>query len=187
MAVAMEKQTTEKTKCELCGGVFSLKKGSAILTQDGKIVICPECHDDTFRNGSRYNVDVMVVPISENSFKIAAKKGIYVCPSQYIRKTPKLIAFYRGGEVGAITHISKVVKVASRVPRSQMEFSLGTNNSGSWVNKDRFEVFSILVPVLLRFPIFRYKTGPVQNRMYRTFKQFLRARKLRDLYNVHGA
>jgi len=171
-----------KSKCEICGSIFDKTKGSIILIKDGEIGICPSCHDDVFKDGLRYNVDVMIVPVSEESFELAAENGIYIRPSRHIRSLPKFIAFYRCGETGAITHIAKVIDVTSRVSRQKVYAFAKVTTDSSWINEDRFEIFELASLRPLRFKLAKNGSGPIQNRIYKGFRQFAQAQKLRDLH-----
>lgn len=154
------------------------------IEENGEIAICPSCHDDVFQYGSRYDVDIMIVPVSEDSFKTATRKKRYVCPSRYIRKRPKFIAFYRGGDIGAITHVAKAVKIASKVPKLEVKAFWRSERliTPLWMDSDSFEVFNLKELMPLGYKITRNNAPPIQNRVYKTFKQFAKARKLEDLY-----
>jgi len=179
-----QRHGTEKLKCEICGATFARGKGSVISTEeDGEIGICPSCHDDVFQANGRYNIDIMVVPVSEDSFKTAIRKEKYIRPEKRIGKgRPKFVAFYRGGEIGAITHISRVTNVRMNVPISKATGILRTQNPSVWMDEDYYRIFDLLKPVALRHKITRNGAPPIQNRVYKTFKQFAKARKLRDLH-----
>jgi hypothetical protein len=179
----MYRKEIGKSKCEICGSVFDKSKGSVILIKDGEIGICPLCHDDVFKDGLRYNVDVMIVPVSEESLKLAAENGVYICPSRYIsRKLPKFIAFYRGAKIGAITNIAKVIDTASRVSRQKVCAFARVTTDSDWINEDRFEIFELGPLATLKFKLIKDHCAPVQSRFYRSFRQFAQARMLKDLY-----
>jgi len=97
---------------------------------DGEIGICSSCHDEVFQDGLRYVIDIMIAPVSEDSFEAVIHHKKYICPSRYIgrkpRKRPKFVAFYRGGDIGAITHIARVVNVTSNARRSNVVAFLKT-------------------------------------------------------------
>lgn len=150
--------------------------------KDGEIGICPSCHDDVFQGGLRYDIDIMTVPVSEDSLKTAIRKKKYICPSRYIRRRPKFIAFYRGGRIGAITHVARVVNITSNVPGSEITALLKAQEHSKWIDKNKFEIFDLRKLVLLKHKIARNDSPPVQNRIYKTFKQFAKARKLKDLH-----
>lgn len=179
----MQRHGTKSLKCEICGTDFT-NSGSVIYTEkDGEIGICPSCHDDVYQYGSRFDIDIMIVPVSEDSFKTATYKKKYICPSRYIRKRkPKFIAFYRGGDIGAITHVARVVGVTSNVPKSELISILRDQGHSVWMDENEFNVFDLSKPVSLKNKIAKNDSPPIQNRVYKTFRQFAKARKLRDLY-----
>lgn len=176
-----------KLKCEICGATFTRGNGSLILTEkNGEIGICPSCHDDVYQDGSRYDVDIMIVPVSEESFKIANLKKKYIAPSSHIRRRPKFVAFYRGSDIQAITHIARIIKVISQVSRSDVKVFLRNGKPLRWMDKKDFNIFEFLTPVKLRYKIVRNDSPPIQNRVYKTFEQFSKARKIKDLYRCGG-
>lgn len=171
-------------KCEICSATFTRRSGSVIYTEeDGEIAICPSCHDDVFQADGRYDIDIMIVPVSEDSFKTAIRKEKYICPEKYIRRRrPKFIAFYRGGEIGAITHIARVTNIRMNVSISKASAIFRTQSHSLWMDADSYRIFDLLKPVALRCKITRNGAPPIQKRVYKTFKKFAKARKLRDLH-----
>jgi hypothetical protein len=144
------------------------------------------CHEDVTQEGLRYTADIMIVPVSQDSFRKAMSQNIYVIPSRYKgRRRPKFIAFYRGGSIGAITHIARVIKVISRVPQekisSLLESELHTLPIFATCDNE-FELFSISRVFQLRHRIVRGEASPIQNRVFKSFPQFAKAKKLEDLY-----
>lgn len=126
----------------------------------------------------------MIVPVTEESFNKVLKTEHYICPSRYIhRAKPKFLAFYRGGEIGAITHIGKVTNVKSRITRSTTEHLFKNQEHIKWMNEKNFEIFELENILPLKHKIKRAGAAPIQNRVYKTFVQFSQARKLKDLYN----
>jgi len=174
----------EKLKCEICSATFTWGRGSVIYTEeDGEIGICPSCHDDVFQADGRYNIDIMIIPVSEDSFKTAIRTHKYTRPEKYIAGgRPKFIAFYRVGEIGAITHVARVTRVTTNVPISKAASILQTQEHSVWMDADDYRIFDLLKPVALKHEITRNGAPPIQNRVYKTFKQFAKARKLRDLH-----
>ena len=167
-------------KCELCGNKFKKDKGSLILTKRKRgIGICPSCHDDVYKDGLRYDVDIMIVPVTEESFKISNIFNKYISP--YVKRRPKLIAFYMGGEIKAITHISIVSKIIPDVHRTEIEYLYNNQKYPNWMNKKEFNIFEIQNPIMLRHKIDRKSASTIQNRVYKTFKEFTRAKEIEDL------
>jgi len=179
-----QRHGAEKLKCEICGATFRRGSGSVIYTkEDGEIGICPSCYDDVYQQGARYDVDIMIVPVSENSLKTTIHRKKYLRPEKRKgKRKPKFIAFYRGGEIGAITHIARVTDVRNHVSISEIRSILKTQDPWRWMEGDVFQVFDLLKPVPLRHKITKNGAPPIQNRVYKTFEQFAKARKLRDLY-----
>ncbi len=173
-------------KCEICHRTFRRGTGSVIRTKkNGEIAICSSCHYDIIRDGIRYEVDVMIVPVSNTSFKKAVSQRKYVIPSRYKgKRKPKFIAFYRGRGIGAITHIARVVNVISEVPRDEVIslFETEPNNPSIAKRNQRFELFNISEVYQLRHEIVRNDAPPIQNRIFKNFQIFAKARKLEDLY-----
>ena len=99
-------------KCEICGSSFKNSNGSIFFVDNSKkIGICPTCHEDVSLPSLWFNIDIMIVQVSETSFKLGVNEKKYIRPSRHLTKRPKFIAFYRGGEIGAITHIAKVINI----------------------------------------------------------------------------
>jgi len=149
--------------------------------EDGEIGICRSCHDEVFQERSWYEIDVMIVPVSKDSFKNVIRQKKYICPERYVRKKPKFIAFYRGGDIGAITHIARVVNVTFKTPLSMVEDILSDQNHSAWMDADEYRIFDLQKPVALKYKITKNGSPAIQNRVYKTFKKFAEARKLRDL------
>ncbi len=173
---------TLKTKCEICDSFRDPKKGSTIEIIGGIIWICPSCHEDVFKGGLRYNVDIMTVPVSEESFRSTVESNFYVCPSRRLRRLPKFIAFYRTCGASAVTHIARVVDVTFQVSKEKINCFTRIKTNVSWASEDRFDLFEIAALKQLRFGLARESSPPVQNRAYTDFKKFSKARKLRDIY-----
>lgn len=179
---------TTSPKCEICGAAFRGNGGSTIsIEKDKEIAICPSCHGEIYHDGSRYTVDIMVVPVTESSFRKVMDQRKYIMPSRYRgKRKPKFIAFYRGADVGAITHIAKALRVISDVPRdkvkSLLEFQEGV--TPLWVDKDRFDLYDIPDLFPLKYKIVRDGAPPIQNRIFKDFRKFAKARKLRELYET---
>jgi len=151
--------------------------------KNGEIGICPSCHGDVFQYGSRYDIDIVIVPVSEDSLKTAIHKKKYIFPSWYIRRRkPKFIGFYRGGDIGAITHVARVVNVTSNIPSSEVTAILKDQRHSRWMDQNSFAIFDLLETVPLKYKITKNDAPPIQNRVYKTFKQFAKARKLKNLY-----
>lgn len=169
-----------KLKCEICGTTFRSNNGSVILTEESFVIgICPSCHEDVYQDGLRYEVDVMIIPVSEESFKIAKRFKKYISPN--VRRRPKFIAFYRP-DVKAITHISRVSKIILNVSRSEVKDLFNKQKHSSWMDAEEFDMFEILTPIMLRHKIERKGASTIQNRVYKTFNEFSKARKIKDLY-----
>jgi len=170
-------------KCENCGNTFTRGTGTVIHAEKGReIGICLPCHGDIYRNASRYSVDVMIVPISEDSFRFAIDKKKYVSPSWYVRKRkPKFIAFYRVGEIGAITHIARVVDFTPNVPKEELAGILESQPDSEWMSSEEFNIFQLADPLGLEHEIRKSDYRTVQGRTYTTFKKFAKARELKDI------
>ena len=172
-------------ECYFCHTSLS-NSGTKIPIQTGTLEICPNCHDDVVLNhGFRYNVDVMIVPVTEESFDAILKTERYICPSGYVfKKKPKFLAFYRGGKIGAITHIGKVLKVISGIPKVEINQILKKIGQFKWMTENDFMIFEIKKVCQLKNKIERSGVAPIQNRVYKTFLQFSRAKNMKDLHNA---
>ena len=169
-------------KCTICELENQKGLGTSIALQNNKmILICPECHEDVYENGTRFTVDIMVVPVSHESFSLAINNRKYIIPSRYLRKYPKFIAFYRGNNINAITHISKVRKITNEVTINEIMDIYNTNKKYMWMNDEQYIVFDLENVLKLKNNINRDKKPPIQNRTYKSFKTFSKAKALIDL------
>jgi len=167
--------------------MFRREDGSIIRTEDnGEISICSSCQDEVIQDGLRYVIDIMIVPVSEDSLEAVIQHEKYICPSRYIGRRPrrrlKFIAFYKGGSIGAITHIARVVNVTFNVSSPGVSAFLKTPKQSIWMNENEFAVYDLQKIIPLKYKIVKNDSSAIQNRSYKTFKQFAKARKLEDLY-----
>lgn len=172
--------------CRLCHRSFNESEGSTIQVRKGEnIHVCPSCHGETFITDSRFTIDVMIVPVSDKSLNLAISRRQYIIPSKYIRNnaSPKFIAFYRGGKVGAITHISMVKNIARNISRETLlnPAEYHGNEETIWMSHEEHDVFDLGPVEVLNVPITRQNAPPIQNRVYKTFLQFSKAKTLKDI------
>ena len=147
------------------------------------IAICPLCHKNICQENIFLNVDVMIVPVSEFSYEKIKAERKYVCPTSYIKKfRPKLIAFYRGDKIGAITSVAKVNEIQLNVRPSEIGIFL-VDLSNSWKNSNFFTIFLLEEILDLKEKIVKNKASAIQNSVYKKFKTFIKAKELADLYS----
>jgi hypothetical protein len=153
-----------------------------ILINDGSVInVCSKCNEDIYLDGERYNVDVMIVPITDASFKFTYEKKLYIKPSRYVQKDPKFIAFYRIGNIGAITHIAKVIKIQKDVERKELINRYNIGDFGKWSNEEIYKVYLLENVLELKNKIIKKNAQPIQNRVYKSFKKFCNAKTIEDL------
>lgn len=171
-------------RCILCDSVYKSIKDYYLKGKKGeKIWICLNCRDEIVRNNLRFTADVMIVPVRRESLEKAIKDRIYICPSNYIRKIPKLIAFYLGGEIGAITHIAKVKNIIFNVSREEI-FKKGISQYKlPWQKHLFYNIFKLEKLIELENSIKRGKFPPIQNRTYVSFVKLAKAKSIGDLKN----
>ncbi len=130
--------------------------------------------------GQKSEESVLIVPVSEYSFKRLLKDLVYVFPASYGLRIPPQVAFYRTSPVSAITHIAVVEEV-----RKDVELSM----------KDRLMMFGdhVLDPATavkfrnarkLDRPIPANQGKGIQGRMYRTCKELESAESISDLFEA---
>ena len=174
-------------KCCLCKLPIKGKERSVVIKgKHGKsLKVCSNCQDDVYLDGIRFNKDVMIVPVKRESLNIACTRKLYICPSAYVARNPKMIAFYIGGKVGAITHIGCMKSIETNVVRKDI---LPTSNKEAifprWKRFERYKVFHLENVIELERPIRRgdVRGAVIQNRIYATFRRFLNARTVQDFY-----
>ena len=153
-----------------------------ILIQNGAILsICNKCRSDIYLNGIRLEVDIMVVPITEESFEFTLKNLTYIKPSKYVAKNPKFIAFYRLGDISAVSHIAKVINIENGVSQEHLKNIFKINNLGKWTEENNFIIYKFENILELKNKIVRNGSQPIQNRVYKSFKKFHNAKRLSDL------
>ena len=171
------------SNCYICNSKVTGNSSTIKCENDMFIAICPLCHQNICQENIFFNVDVMIVPVSEFSFEKIKTEKKYVCPISYIKKfRPKLIAFYRGGKIGAITSIAKVNKIHLNVRPSEIGIFLA-DLSNSWKNSNFFTIFLLEEILDLKEKIVRNKAAAIQNSVYKKFKTFIKAKELADLYS----
>jgi hypothetical protein len=151
------------------------------LLNGENINVCQNCQDDIYENGIRYDVDIMIVPITEDSFIFTKNNKLYVHPSKYVKKRPKFIAFYRGGNIAAITHISKVINIIENINNAKTMIYLNNKEFGKWVKEEEFTIYYLDKILSLKNPIKKSNYPPIQNRSHKSFKKFQTAKFLKDL------
>jgi hypothetical protein len=104
--------------------------------------------------------EVVVVPVSEQSFESAAKDGTYARPCFRALADVDYIAFYRIKPISAITHVCKVV---------------GTSRKGSIM------VYTLDSPETLARPIPKGKKSGLLNCQYTTMEKLHSAQSIREL------
>ena len=168
--------------CEICGKRLPEGSKCFIVGEKGeKIGLCSECQGPIVLNGIRYDVDIMIVPVKQESLLNAIKNRIYICPSHYVRKRPKFIAFYVGGEKGLITHLAKVQCIEDNVPFEKLFKKESPDTKFGWKRHRFFKVFRLCKVIGLKNPIRRNHSPPIQNRMYVAFKRLVKAKNIEDL------
>jgi len=177
--------------CCLCGNFLKNKRGFVIKGKSGKsLAICSDCLGEVYQAGIRFTVDVMIVPVKEDSLKLVLFEKIYICPDRYITKNPKMIAFYIGGKVGAITHLARVQSIEKNVPKENTLISNKLTKPAKWKvvprwkTFNRYQVFHLQNVIELEKHIKRgtSKGGVIQQRIYTTFCRFLAANTISDLF-----
>lgn len=170
----------------MCNSRFKPEKtGFLVKGKNGmKIAVCPDCHGLIVLNGRKYDVDIMVVPVKKPSLAEALENNVYVCPSKYIRKNPKFIAFYLGGNTKAITHLAKVKQVQDNVPADLIvkKQNLREAHVDRWKKYQIYKLFKLGNMMELVKPIKRENFPSIQNRVYVDFQTFSKAKKLRELF-----
>ncbi|UCD96166.1 MAG: hypothetical protein JSV35_06635 [Candidatus Bathyarchaeota archaeon] len=171
-------------KCKICNSSFKPEeKGFLVKGKNGSIVaVCPKCNGLIVLDGVKYDVDIMVVPVKEPSFKEALENRIYVCPSQYVRKNPKLVAFYLGGDVRAITHMAKVGRVQDNVSANSVMKNQNSEGNEEWKKYEFYKIFELEDIVELEIPIKREEFPPIQSRIYVDFQTFSKAERVEDFF-----
>lgn len=182
-------------KCCLCESSLDSRDASARIVIKGKsdksLTVCSNCQGDLYLDGIRFTRDIMIVPVREDSLNIALTQRLYVCPDKYVKRNPKLIAFYvgggvraRGGRVGAITHIGCVKCIEENVPKENIVIISNQIGAPRWKTFEKYKVFHLRSLIELERHIRRGKTkgAAVQNRIYATFHRFLNAQTVQDLY-----
>lgn len=134
-------------------------------------------------NTIRFNRDIMVVPVKQGSLVLAQTMHFYVCPSNYVAKNPKMIAFYVGGEIGAITHAASIQTIETNVPRERIRTNNKQADTSKWERYETYKVFHLTNMIELEKPIRRSKVreAGIQNRIYSTFHRFSDAKRIDDL------
>jgi hypothetical protein len=95
--------------CDLCKKTYYGDFGSCFHLDGKSKVFCKECSKKV-ENLSRLP-EVMIIPITPQSFEFVKKNKIYFHPSGYNRKGGRYIAFYVSQPISAITHIAKVSNI----------------------------------------------------------------------------
>lgn len=173
--------------CNICGKQIihdSQSSGEIVIVgQKKNLYICKSCTNDVYRDNIRYNVDVMIVPVSEGSFEATKKEMTYIIPAKWLRTKPKTIAFYQSGCQCAITHfaIIKNIQNSDVDPKISRLLELGKNKK--WSTHKKFAVIDLEELISLKEPIKRNNSPPLQNRTYKTFSTFVAAKELRDLFD----
>jgi hypothetical protein len=104
--------------------------------------------------------EVLVAPVSEQSFEWATKAGNYTRPGFRDFADVEYIAFYRVRPISAITHVCKVI---------------GIERKGS------FKVYRLAAPEVLPNPIPKGKKSGLLNCQYTTLERLRFARSLSEL------
>jgi hypothetical protein len=152
-----------------------------------EITICSNCLGDIYRNNVRYSIDVMIVPIAEESFEEVKKERKYIIPTSYLtkggkKKSPKLLAFYRVGKIGAITDVAVVKDIKFGVNIAELYSLIEKGVDKKWSREPSFVLFELETLMPLKEMIARNGSFPIQNRCFKKFKQFVLAKELKDLY-----
>ena len=172
--------------CTLCRTPFMPSEKSFLVKgrMHKTIGVCPRCHGEIFQHGTRFTADIMIVPVKRESLVGAIKRKVYICPDHYVKRNPKLIAFYVGDEVGAITHLAMVRDIRSEVPDTEIFEARCDEKRSKWEKHALFKLFTLGTVLELKDPIRRAKI-PIQGRIYVSFEAFSRAKSITDLFKTH--
>lgn len=174
-------------KCCLCKSPLNRKEKNVVIKGKAKsLEVCPICQDDIYVNRTRFTEDIMIVPIKKPSLDMACAQKLYICPKEYVAKNPKMIAFYVGGEVGAITHIGHVKLIERNVQRKEILPTSGKKaRVPKWKRFEQYSVFHLGDVIELERHIARRgdaRGAVIQRRIYVAFHRFLNAKAIEDFY-----
>ena len=167
-------------QCNLCSKLI-LRWSYGVECKNRTFYICKECDEDVYHSGYRFPIDIAVVPIQDLSFRRLKNDGLFVAPSWYMKKNPKMLAFYRGIPIRAITHIARVADIRKKVPKNEV-FPSENDKQSNWKKYQFFDFFKIADLCEIKHPILGISSSTIQNRIYVSFQAFLGARNIRDLF-----
>jgi hypothetical protein len=96
-------------KCKLCNQEIVGNKGYYYWQNKKLLSYCHSCSLKVEKIPT--NPEIMIVPITIQSFEKVKKEKIYAHPASYGRKGGQNIAFYISAPTSAITHISEVESI----------------------------------------------------------------------------
>jgi len=163
--------------CDFCRK--KVNKSRSLRLKRREIFVCEECQSYILLNGLGLEGGIMVVPVNTFSLEKALKDRIYVRPWRKRAKHQPFIAFYHKG---AIRYIGKVKNIHLKVDRKSLRKILPEEG---WGNKKFYTVYELEYVDELKYPIVRENCPPVQNKIRVSFRKFLKARSIRDLFNVN--
>jgi len=170
-------------KCYICDETILKKddkKGYNLRNRN--IIICKNCYQRKYQ--SNRTADIMIVPINEKNFELALLKRIYICPTRYHKKIPKLLAFYRTQPISGITHFAKIKRIDRSLKKNQIikDFSYYLKDFEHMILfEDSFNVFYLNDLVELSAHICKNNAGPIQSRIYSSFNVFFNSRSIDKL------
>ena len=169
--------------CDICG-LDKITSGGILIygSFNKNVFVCKSCFGEVYINGARFNTDVLIAPVQDDSFELAIKSQIFITPYNYIKKNPKYVAFYRGKNIGAITHIAKIIENKRYTLKSNFENKY-KDEIFKRVKNGKVNIIQLAPLIELKNKIIRGDSPPIQNRIYVTFSTFIKSQKIKDLIN----
>jgi hypothetical protein len=158
-------------KCSICG-CNNISVGTIKHTNEKKLFfICKSCCKN--HEPINYNIEVQIVPVSEETLSNIIKTKKYFYPMHYRRTGGIYIAFYNTGGSGKIEYYSKVKKVMINVKTEDLPYNIGKLKNPKEDSLYKIYFFDKLKK--LKKPIQRGNSGAIQNIRNTTLKKLKKA------------
>ena len=164
-------------QCKICNKQIIGDIGSITNLGNGQVIVkCKNCSRKSESLVS--SPELIVVPVTPNSFEFILKNNKYYFPMSYNRRIPRYIAFYISDPVSAITHYATPLYLLKDVPLSDL-IDLSQIKYSDEKLKFKVCVFDKLIE--LDNKVERGDSGGIQNVRNTTLKKLIKAKKLNEL------